>query len=277
MLNNYQRYTVDYNQLEGFSLPVDDSPLVLVVIKGQVKFEFLIRLNQESEKAIVFGSGAYDATSELEPPIFQRHKWMKHFDENLIYYNDPTLYLGQINLGWGFGCQERHYLKEIALILEVLLNKAKLKRENTLFYGSSAGGFMSLMLAGFIKETVALVNNPQTIVWNYYDRHVNAMFNRAHPNLSREEIIEIYSNRLNVLSFYENINYVPKIIYLQNLASERDLTHHLTPFILGLGQMHLEDFFDRIKVELYYDKDLGHSPLRLKESVDYIKKTIDKM
>ncbi|SHF75738.1 glycosyl transferase family 2 [Ornithinibacillus halophilus] len=274
MVDNYKRYTVQYNELSSFQLPNENTPFIIDVQKQQVSFEFLIRLKQESEKAIVFGSGAYDATSELEPPIFQRHKWIKHFDDNLIYYNDPTLYLGKINLGWGFGYEDRHYLMEVASILKILLDKMSIEREKTLFYGSSAGGFMSLMLAGFIKGTIALVNNPQTIVWNYYDRHVNGMFSSAHPKLTREEIIDNYAERLNVLSFYKKINFVPNIIYLQNLASDRDLTHHLNPFIVGLGQIDMGDFIDRVKVDLYYDKELGHSPLRLKESLHYIDKTI---
>lgn len=275
LLDSYKHYSVKYRKLEKFTLPQEDEPFVLEIIKERVKFEFLIRLKQDSKKAIVLGSGAYDATSDLEPPIFQRHKWMKHFKENLIYYNDPTLYLGKFNIGWGFGYKDRHYLEEIASIIEILLEKMSIGKDKTLFYGSSAGGFMSLMLAGYIRDTFALVNNPQTIVWNYYDRHVNAMFNSAHPRLSREKLIEKYPERLNIVSFYERINYVPKILYLQNLASERDLTHHLNPFIEGLGKLELEDFIERVKVELYFNKDLGHSPLKQSETLFYINNTIN--
>lgn len=261
--------------LKNFRLPQSENPFLLTVLKEDVKFEFLIRVKPGSEKAIVFGSGAYDASSELEPPIFQRHKWIKHFNETLIYYNDPTLYLGSINMGWGFGFEERFYLEEIADILKVLLDKANIQRSKTLFYGSSAGGYMSLMLAGFLENSKVLVNNPQTIVWNYYDRHVNAMFSCAHPTLTRDEIMQRYPERLNSIEFYKKINYIPEVIYLQNVASERDLTHHLNPFILGLEQLDESLFTKNITIRLYSDKKSGHSPLNLEKSVSHINEVIN--
>lgn len=275
MLNNYENYRINYYMLKNFRLPQSENPFLLTVLKEDVKFEFLIRVKPGSEKAIVFGSGAYDASSELEPPIFQRHKWIKHFNETLIYYNDPTLYLGSINMGWGFGFEERFYLEEIADILKVLLDKANIQRSKTLFYGSSAGGYMSLMLAGFLENSKVLVNNPQTIVWNYYDRHVNAMFSCAHPTLTRDEIMQRYPERLNSIEFYKKINYIPEVIYLQNVASERDLTHHLNPFILGLEQLDESLFTKNITIRLYSDKKSGHSPLNLEKSVSHINEVIN--
>ncbi|MED4018981.1 glycosyl transferase family 2 [Sutcliffiella cohnii] len=271
----FQHYNLEYVNLDNFELPIGEKPYILQIVKDGIKFEFLIRTKECSKKAIIFGSGAYDATSELSPPIFQRHKWIKHFSENLIYYNDPTLYLGPINIGWGFGYKERHYLSEIGVILKALLKKMNVKEEKALLYGSSAGGFMSLMLAGYFKNAKVLVNNPQTIVWNYYDKHVNAMFKYGYPELSREEIINKYTKRLSILEFYKSINYIPPIYYLQNATSIRDIEAHLNPFLLGLSQFNDESIQTPIKVELYSDKELGHSPLRITESLTYINNVID--
>jgi predicted rRNA methylase YqxC with S4 and FtsJ domains len=58
------------------------------------------------------------------------------------------------------------------LILKILISQLKIPEYNVLFYGSSAGGFMSLMLAGMFDNSIAVVNNPQTVVHNYYQRHV---------------------------------------------------------------------------------------------------------
>ena len=63
------------------------------------------------------------------PPIFQRHKWINDFDETVIYYNDPTLYLGQINIGWGQGEKNRFYLEEIAEILKTILAKVHIDQK----------------------------------------------------------------------------------------------------------------------------------------------------
>jgi hypothetical protein len=274
MINEFERYRIDFADLNNFTIQLN-SPFILSITKDEVDFDFLIRVKKRNDKAIIFGSGAYDASSELEPPIFQRHKWMEHFDETLIFYNDPTLYLGEINIGWGFGTGDRHYLIEIAEILEILLEKINLKKEKTLFYGSSAGGFMSLLLGGLLKGSKVLVNNPQTIVWNYYDRHVNAMFETTKPSLSRKEIIESYSEKLNVRDFYKKIKYVPEITYLQNVTSERDLTHHLNPFILGLSHLSDDYYTKEMKIQLYSDIKRGHNPIGINETIYRIKNTIN--
>ncbi|UJW59001.1 glycosyl transferase family 2 [Salipaludibacillus agaradhaerens] len=274
MINEFERYRIDFADLNNFTIQLN-SPFILSITKDEVDFDFLIRVKKRNDKAIIFGSGAYDASSELEPPIFQRHKWMEHFDETLIFYNDPTLYLGEINIGWGFGTGDRHYLTEIAEILEILLEKINLKKEKTLFYGSSAGGFMSLLLGGLLKGSKVLVNNPQTIVWNYYDRHVNAMFETTKPSLSRKEIIESYSEKLNVRDFYKKIKYVPEITYLQNVTSGRDLTHHLNPFILGLSHLSDDYYTKEMKIQLYSDIKRGHNPIGINETIYRIKNTIN--
>ena len=82
---------------------------------------------------------------------------MDEFEDTVIYYNDPTLYLGKLSLGWGQGELNRFYLQDIANILEIVFVKLKVDSKNVLFYGSSGGGFMSLILAGFVKGSTALL------------------------------------------------------------------------------------------------------------------------
>ncbi|MFK4417344.1 hypothetical protein ABH961_005948 [Bacillus sp. RC251] len=113
---------------------------------------------------------------------------MGEFEDTVIYYNDPTLYLGEISLGWGQGTQDRFYLKDISMILMKILAKLHVDHKNVLFYGSSGGGFMSLILAGFVKGSTALVNNPQTILTKWIPVPVNQVFNLSYPGLLREDI-----------------------------------------------------------------------------------------
>ncbi|WP_163580509.1 glycosyl transferase family 2 [Gracilibacillus saliphilus] len=272
-MDGFQKRSISFHQLENEVL-VQEEPVILDVEKDGIHFEFLLKTNKDNDKAIVLGSGAYDANSELQPPIFQRHKWIGDFDENLIYYNDPTLYHGKINIGWGFGREDVHYLEEISTIIKYLLMNLNIALNKTLLYGSSAGGFMSLMLGGLLKEPTVLVNNPQTIVWNYYERHVNAMFNSTLPDMNREDIIKNYKERLNVINLYKEKEFVPRIIYLQNISSYRDITHHLDPFILGLKDIDAINFNEKIEVILYADKKSGHNPLKKKETLKHIEKAL---
>jgi len=265
-LKQFKRIDIRFNQIEEMSI-ITSEPFLLNVQWDEVSYEFLIRIKQKSPNVIILGSGA---SENQHPPIFQRYTWMEEFDDSLIFYNDPTLYLGNINLGWGQGTIERFYLKEIAIILEKLIQKLNVANENILFYGSSGGGFMSLILAGYIKESCALVNNPQTILTNWYIDPLKQVFNISYPNLSLEEINHLFAERINVIAFYNQIKHVPRIYYLQNIAAEFDMKNHLEPFVDGLQQIDENYHVNPVKIDLYFDKRSGHIPLEKNKILRYI-------
>lgn len=245
-----------------------DCPYELTVMYEGVPFEFLLNMRSQKRKVIVFGSGAYQM-EKIAPPIFQRHSWIHHIEESSIFYNDPTLYLGKMSIGWGFGNEDKHYLEIISNILVKIFDYSNILRNNVMFHGSSGGGFMSLLLGGFIKETKVMVNNPQTVVTNYYKSHVNALFETLPSSHLIDDIMCKYKTRLNASYFYNEINYIPEIIYLQNVASQHDMKYHLSPF---LSELHfMSDFFSKINIVLYCDKEKGHSPLGLNETLVYFR------
>ncbi|WP_327987311.1 hypothetical protein [Geobacillus thermodenitrificans] len=140
-----------------------------------------------------------------------------------------------------------------------------------LFYGSSAGGFMALYLAGLIKGSRAIVNNPQTVVSNYYESHVYKMYECSYSGFSKEEIESKYRERLSVIEFYKEIGYIPNILYLQNMACEHDVQNHLQPF-LGILKYSKQLFDEKSKVrfEFYYNEKQGHNPLDKSTTLYYI-------
>lgn len=137
MINKYSKIEINYEQLFDIKYDFKDM-LLLSLIKNGVSYEFLIKLNKLSEKTIIFGSGAYD-NKKIAPPVFQRFTWAEEFDCNLIFYNDPILYLGDISLGWGYGNKDGYYLKVISEIIDILINKINLYKDKVNFYGSSGG------------------------------------------------------------------------------------------------------------------------------------------
>ncbi|MGX9134525.1 glycosyl transferase family 2 [Rummeliibacillus sp. JY-2-4R] len=247
-----------------------NSPFQLTVHWENVKFEFLIRLKVNSNKLYCFGNGAYNS-EKMSLPVFQRHSWIEDIDESIIIYNDPTLYLGKINLGWGQGTQERFYIEDLSLILKKIIRKLEVKKSHVTFYGSSAGGFLSLYLAGLIRGTKALVNNPQVFVPKYYQTHVNKMYLASYPGLDRTIIESKYKERLEIIAFYASIEYVPEICYLQNLSWSNDVKNQLLPFISGLNL--IKEFFDekKIRFEFYQNLEQGHNPLSKEETLNYLK------
>lgn len=267
MLAKKSKIATNIERLKNTTLPLG-KPFLLEIVWDDVKYEFFIRLRKHSDRIFVFGSGAYDS-SKLKPPIFHRHSWINRIDESMIFYNDPTLYLGEINLGWGFGTPNNHYLEKIAKIIEILVKKNDVENKRVYFYGSSSGGFMSLILAGFLRGSMAIVNNPQTIVYNYYKRHVDRLFHVTASHMSWNDIITQFKTRLNAIEFYDSINYLPKIHYLQNIACEHDMNKHFTPFIERFFLGEKGHAGKRISVHLYRDDEKGHNPMDFEQTHEY--------
>ena len=65
----------------------------------------------------------------------------------------------------GTATNDRWYLEQIAVLLGRILEKLDIPISNTLFYGSSAGGYMSMCLAAMLRSRVTVIN-PQFIVEN---------------------------------------------------------------------------------------------------------------
>jgi hypothetical protein len=271
LFDKYKKLHINYDEIMESNF-IYNEPFLLCIEWDSVVFEFFVRLKENSEGLLVLGSGAYDS-STMKPPVFQRHSWIEHFgDDSVIYYNDPTLYLGKINIGWGQGTIDRFYLKDLATILSKILAKTNIDNENVLFYGSSAGGFMSLILAGLVRGAIALVNNPQIIVTNFFQSHVDALFQASYPELTVSDITTKYKSRLNILEFYKDIQYYPEIYYLQNVACVHDIDNQLNPFINGLKSIQNGPLIHKFHLELYFNEQQGHNPLGLEETLQYINK-----
>ncbi len=176
LLDQYKKINISYEELWQLDFQTTE-PFILKVDWDKVTYEFLIRIKPNASNTIVFGSGAGGFQEQpIGPPIFHRHSWMDEFEDTVIYYNDPTLYLGKLSLGWGQGELDRFYLQDIANILEIVFTKLKIDSKNVLFYGSSGGGFMSLILAGFVKGSTAFINNPQTNLLKWIPVPINLVF-----------------------------------------------------------------------------------------------------
>ncbi|GAA0421770.1 hypothetical protein GCM10008934_10290 [Virgibacillus salarius] len=267
MFNEHQSIQTDYKDLSNAKFNTT-KPFLLVVNKNGVKYEFFIRINKKSPKLLIFGSGAYKP-STMSLPVFQRHSWTEDMEESIIFYNDPTLYLDRLMLGWGFGDLQEHYLEVISDIIRELCELFNYGSDDTFYYGSSAGGFMSLMLSTMMKGSTAIVNNPQTIFTNYQEVHVNKLMRAL--NITKEIAENKYKDRVNTIHNFKKYNHVPKIKYLQNSVVEHDVNNHLIPFISGLKDIDESIITNKLQVDLYFDHKLGHNPVGKKATIQYIK------
>ncbi len=262
--------TLEIKDLIDFDFPYNEL-FGLEVIDNNIKYEFLIRFSNYNKRLLCFGSGAVarKGSKAINPPIFNRYSWNEEFNESILFYNDPTLYLSDnLRLGWGVGTTDDYYLETIAKIIDIISKNLEIKQKNILFYGSSGGGFTSIQLATLIKKSTALVNNSQFILRNFnlsghYDDMIKTCFKKIDG-----EYLNKYEYRLNVLEMFKKEEYIPPIIYYVNAGSQRDINKQCIPFINGISE--LSFFDDNIQIFLYNSEN-EHDPLNKKDSIKLIK------
>lgn len=273
MVGEFKIIEVNFDELENININNEETKL-LIVNKDDVKFEFLIRRKFSSKKLIIFGSGAYD-NNKINLPVFQRYSWSDNFEENLIFYNDPTLYLGDITLAWGYGTEKEHYLKIIGNILKRIIKIMNINNKDVGIYGSSGGGFMAIMLSTFIRGSKAIVNNPQTNIGRYHIRLIKKLFSLLYPEIELQKALSFYPERVNVVELFKKENYIPNIIYFQNVASKFDMDNQFLPFINELRTINENYFYTKIDLRLYSNKHQNHSPLSKEKTIMLIKDSLD--
>ena len=262
------QFVIDMDELKSADIPVNRF-FHLQVNYNNVKYEFLIRFSSTNKNLVCFGSGAYDPTN-FKPPVYNRHSWGSEFEESVIYYNDPTLYNDdKLTCGWGVGKNEEWYISVVADIISILAAKNEIETKNILFFGSSAGGFTSVILSTLLKGSSVLVNNPQMFLRNYNPTHFNNMINACFDDPQADTILTEYGYRFDVIELFKKKNHLPEITYAVNINSEFDVKYQLIPFIESLASF--ENFDDHIKVVLYSSDDGHQGVLDKEETVELIK------
>jgi len=166
------------------------------------------------------------------------------------------------------GTRDRYYVEdyyEIVSIIQILLN---IKNKNIFYWGSSAGGTASIALSTYHEGTTAIANNPQTNILTDSPRRRNAIFNNEFHYMDKEEIIEKYYHRLTLATLMKHKQYVPRLFFIQNIIHEPDVRKNLNPFKDELETSNLN--LKNITYWFYHDKDLGHAPLGLEKSLEYL-------
>ena len=269
---------VDFDEIESYDFPIGE-PFSLEIIYENVPFYFIVKFSPSNRNLICFGPGASNrdektSTGELKvPPFFTRWKWYKHFDESTVAFADPMLFLGdEMKLGWFIGEKDHWYLKTVSEIIRKLAKNRKIRKDNILFYGSSGGGFASVCLATLIKDSKLLVNNAQFFVMNYYPRLVNLALDAtvaSFEGLTRDEVIEKISFRIDVTELFKRQKYSPYITYYVNVKSEFDMTNQAIPLV---SKYYVLDEFNGLDVNYYsQDSKAPHNPLPSDKSIELIK------
>ena len=231
----YPHKKVRYEELEEEDF-CPESPTIYEVLWNGITYEFLVSHHPGDRQAVIFGSGSING--EMELPIFRRNSWADYVPHTTIWYFDPTLYAfdreslrSDIYIAWGYGTNERWVLKDIAHLLRKILARQNIMQEDVLFFGSSGGGYMSMVLAAMFKGKATVIN-PQFFAQNFNAKQVEDLGTSVlRPG---EEFI---TERLDVLKVFEREGYFPQIHVMQNLQAGEDIHAQIMPLLHRLSEM----------------------------------------
>lgn len=268
----YPTEKINYEELEDYQIK-ENLLYILEVQKDDVKYEYLINRKSDNNKLIVFNNGAV-AGGKVKVPVFQRHSWAKDLKTSSILCMDPTLYINDLSVGWGVGRNENYYLENSSLILKQIIEKMNIELDNTVIYGTSAGGFLSIMMGVYLKGAKVVADNSQLILSNWIvkpalDSVIFYCFDNIADSLNHLE-------RFDIVEAFKKHKYVPKIYLHVNMCSEADNSKQLVPFLTEMEKVRGIENYQDIEVILHYEETKGHDGLSKDEALEFLYNLLDK-
>lgn len=263
----YPEITIQEHELDSYQIQ-KDCLYVLRVIKDGVPYEYLINRRSNNDKLIVFHNGAI-AEGNVSVPVFQRHSWAKLLKTSTVFCMDPTLYLNSfLQIGWGIGKNETYYLEVSSLILKRIIEKMEISLDNTAIYGTSAGGYLSIMMGLYLKGAKVVADNAQLDVRNWiYKDALDSVITFAFDNIG--DALK-YPERFSVVEAFEKHQYVPPIYLHVNLCSTADNSTQLVPFLKSAESMAGIQEYHPIQVILHYSPAKGHDGIDMEEAINFL-------
>jgi pimeloyl-ACP methyl ester carboxylesterase len=263
--------TITINSIDDFEMP--DQPTAYKIDLPGFTFDFYVKPQPLSQKIYVFSPG-YMERASFTLPFFQRLRWSEIMDATVIIVSDPALALDdKLSLCWFQGTARNYFLPQVAEALRSIISSIGVPLNRVLFYGSSAGGFVSLVFAAILRGSCAVVNNPQTDICNFQRGPVTELLDICFDGISIEQAREHLRDRFNVAQIFADHHYLPNFIYVQNLFDSAHVTYHMQPFIEQIGQFGkmLQSSDERNIFLLYRGPETNHNPLLTRNMIPYFK------
>lgn len=220
--------------------------------------DFQVTRNRADVLLVVL-HGALELNAIL--PIFPGANVARGLNVARLAFTDPSLYLSpDLPLAWHAGNIHQPDLQSVyTKIIGKVASSVGAKR--IILFGSSGGGFASLVQAATIPGATALVANAQTDALLYHQDHVQRYIDLAWKG-DREAFIAAGSH--SAIEKIRESHRVPRVLYLQNSTDSFHIKNHLDPFVREFGQdpeMRLL-FGDWGEGHIAPPKDLFHAALK---------------
>lgn len=235
-----------------------DVRTLLKVIGEDVTFDFLLHI-KNCDRLLCLGSGAYNSSvindksiphnllvDYISIPKFDRQSW--NFKYSVIWYNDNTRYLMKddvISAGWNIGNDKSWHLDIVGKIIKTICDHFEYTNDNILYYGSSLGGFMSIMLAT-MNRCRFIADCPQLDLekWMFISKHKES-FEKLFGGNSMENVYKKYPHRFKVIEYLKKCKYIPNGV-INITLNKNDVDTQYVPFLKSLTE--LCDIFNNVDV-----------------------------
>jgi hypothetical protein len=191
-----------------------------------------------------------------------------------VFCMDPTLYLnGFLQIGWGIGKNENYYLENSSLILKKIIRQMGINLEDTVLYGTSAGGYLSILMGVYLKGAKVVADNAQLDVrnWIFKDALDSVLtFSFDHMGAAMNHM-----ERFSVVDAFVKHKYVPKIYLHVNLCSSADNSTQLVPFLKQMENLKDLGTYNDIEVILHFAPEKGHDGLGMDEAIQFLYRVLN--
>lgn len=262
--NNIKEINLNEGFLQDFS----------VEEKG-VKLECRINQKVKNDYLVVTPNGAVDR-KKYELPVFARWNYQNIFNSSILSISDPALLLdGYLRIGWFAGTSQLDIAQFVSEVVIKVADQLGVTHDRIIFWGSSSGGFASILLASKIAGASFVSINGQSTINNYYAGHVEDYRKVFDSQSSIDEILQDYQSRWSIIvalheSYKKGLS--TKGVVVQNIVDEMHYLKHYTPFCEHFG-LSLEGgkSSDYELWSLLFEHQKGHGP----ETADVAKQIVN--
>ena len=191
-----------------------------------------LKLLPGSDRLFVMLNGAVDRAKPL--PVFARWNWGKVLGGHVLAVCDPTLFLDdELRLGWFVGNRSLDPMAALLRVATAVQSGLGIEDRRAVFYGSSGGGFASLIAAASRRIGRAIVVNPQTEITAYYPKAVDRIARVFAPEWTAQQSRERFPLRwsaLEALAESRRLGRDVRVVYAQNVDDQAHHSRHFLPF-----------------------------------------------
>lgn len=243
-----------------------------------VNFNFFADI-KNSDKIIIMLPGA---TNRKKGAVdYQRYSWSSSFEQSFITFSDPTITAeNDLSIGWFQNKLGSYGVGLLTILVRRIIAILGVSENDILFFGSSAGAFVSLKLANEFTVSPVVAINPQIYLYNYSKAHYEKLLDYSYRGLPHRHVLKNYKDRLSVNINYDN-RFAPVFIF-QNRFDDRHMNKHLMPYLKALDNQKYNEYITQpiyqnlnsLNVVFYEDKIGGHSPPSRDVTIGMIKSAI---